>query len=296
MRLGSARRPADAVPAAECLSDAELLQQFTTHHDHEAFAALVRRHGPMVFGVCRRVLRDSHDAEEAFQSTFLVLVRKAGGLVHPERLGNWLHGVAQRTAAKLKVAAARRAAHEAGAGPAPVAPPDTDWADIRQALDEELVALPEKYRAPLVMCYLQGLTNEEAARRLGWPTGSMSYRLARGRELLRDRLHRRGVCFWSLPLAIGVCTRATAREVPEPLVNKTVRRATQEQAPTPAGRWTSRAMAFWLLLLLFGLGTMTYAAVPSRPAAPPAEPTASADPPAERPPGQFCGRCRAAAP
>ncbi|HVK12658.1 MAG TPA: sigma-70 family RNA polymerase sigma factor [Gemmataceae bacterium] len=293
MRLGSARRPANAVPAAECLSDGELLQQFTTHNDHEAFAALVRRHGPMVFGVCRRVLLDSHDAEEAFQSTFLVLVRKAGGLAQPERLGNWLHGVAQRTAAKLKVAAARRAAHEAGAGPTEAAPPDTDWADIRQALDEELVALPEKYRAPLVMCYLQGLTNEEAARRLGWPTGSMSYRLARGRELLRDRLHRRGVCFWSLPLAFGVCTRATAREVPEPLVDQTVRRAAEQQAARPAGRWTARAMALWLLLLLFGLGTVTYAAVPARSAPPPAE---SAEPAVEQPPGQFCGRCRAAAP
>jgi RNA polymerase sigma factor (sigma-70 family) len=264
MRLGSARRTADAVPAAECLSDGELLQQFTTHNDHEAFAALVRRHGPMVFGVCRRVLRDSHDAEEAFQSTFLVLVRKASGLAHPERLGNWLHGVAQRTAAKLKVAAARRAAHEAAAGHAPDPGPDTDWADMRQALDEEIVALPEKYRAPLVMCYLQGLTNEEAARRLGWPTGSMSYRLARGRELLRDRLHRRGVCFWSLPLAIGVCTRATAHEVPEPLVEKTVKRATESAAPEPARKWTTRAMALWLLLFLFGLGTVTYAAVPSR--------------------------------
>jgi hypothetical protein len=135
---------------------------------------------------------------------------------------------------------------------------------MRQALDEEIVALPEKYRAPLVMCYLQGLTNEEAARKLGWPTGSMSYRLARGRELLRDRLHRRGVCFWSLPLAIGVCTRATAHEVPEPLVEKTVHRATEAAASEPSRRWTARAMALWLLLFLFGLGTVTYAAVPSR--------------------------------
>jgi RNA polymerase sigma factor (sigma-70 family) len=268
MRIGSARRPADAVPAAECLSDGELLQQFTTCNDHDAFAAIVRRHGPMVFGVCRRVLRDSHDAEEAFQSTFLVLVRKAPGLEHPERLGPWLHGVAQRTAAKLKVTAARRAAHESAV---PVRPPepDTDWADMRAALDEELVGLPEKYRAPLVLCYLQGLTNEEAARKLGWPAGSMSYRLARGRELLKNRLQRRGVCFWSLPLAIGVCTRATAGDVPEPLVQETVRRATDvplvPPAPPPATRrWATRSMALWLLLLLFGLGTAAVAAVPSR--------------------------------
>ena len=213
--------------------------------------------------------------------------------------------MAQRTAAKLKVAAARRATHEAAAGQAPPPEPDTDWADMRQALDEELVALPDKYRAPLVMCYLQGLTNEEAARRLGWPSGSMSYRLARGRELLRDRLHRRGVCFWSLPLAIGVCTRATAGEVPEPLVQKTVQRATEETvADLGARKWTTRAMALWLLLLLFGLGTVTFAAVPSRHLTGEAEvtdpsPSAAVEPSSplpESPPGQILGGCHSKAP
>ena len=160
------------------LTDAELLRRFVTSRDEAAFELLVWRHAGLVLHVCRQVLQNEHAVEDAFQATFLVLVRKAGGLAHPERLGNWLHGVAQRTAAKLKVAAARRAAHEAAADPVRPPEPDTDWADMRQALDEELVALPEKYRAPLVMCYLQGLTNEEAARRLGWPSGSMSYRLA----------------------------------------------------------------------------------------------------------------------
>jgi len=173
-------------------ADRDLLQRFIAQHDESAFAALVARHGPMVLAVCRRVLGNGPDADDAFQATFFILVQKAASITQPELLSNWLFGVAVRTARKARTAAARRAHHERQVVPvASPAPPDSDWDDLRSLLDEELEQLPHKYRAPLVLCYLDGLTNEEAARLLGWPIGSISYRLARGRELLRQRLSRR---------------------------------------------------------------------------------------------------------
>jgi RNA polymerase sigma factor (sigma-70 family) len=255
-------------------TDAELLERFVARRDHDAFAALVRRHGPMVFGVCRRVLRDPHDAEEAFQVTFLVLVRKAGRVRQPERLANWLYGVAHRVACKAKVASARRGAHERAAartvdGPVTVG---SDETELRAVLDEELVALPEKYRAALVLCYLEGLTNEEAARRLGWPTGSMSYRLARGRELLRRRLARRGlVCLLLWPVFMQVLSeRAHAGSVPDDLVRATVDRARRDAAapPAPAPSRRGGVPALVLLLLLLGLGAAAVAGWAADPADP----------------------------
>jgi RNA polymerase sigma factor (sigma-70 family) len=169
-----------------------LVERFVQRQDEEAFAALVRRHGPLVLGVCRRVLHDWDDAQDAFQATFFVLARKAASLAKPEALGNWLYGVAFRTAVKARARAARRREYERQAGRA-TANPSSELArrDLWEALDEELSRLPEKYRAPLVRCYLEGKTNEEAARELGCPPGSMSGRLARGRELLRERLTSR---------------------------------------------------------------------------------------------------------
>src|SRR5207249_4451809 len=175
--------------------DAQLLKRFAADHDETAFAALVQRHGPMVLGVCRRVLQDAHAAEDAFQATFLVLVRRARSIARPELLGNWLYGVAYRTAVRAKQNAARRNAYERQAMPMLTAEPTQEVArrEVMAVLDEEMNRLPEKYRAPLVLCYLEGCTNEEAARQLGHPTGSMSGLLSRGRELLRKRLTRRGV-------------------------------------------------------------------------------------------------------
>src|SRR5215831_14621878 len=175
--------------------DHELLNAFAAQRDGEAFAALVRRHGRLVLGVCRRVLGDEHDAEDAFQATFLVLVRRARGLGRGGSVGNWLHTVAYHVALRARANAARRREQERSA-PARLCADqfaEMEWHDLRRVVDEELARLPEKYRAPLVLCHLEGKTNEAAARELGWPAGSLSRRMARGCELLRQALARRGV-------------------------------------------------------------------------------------------------------
>src|SRR5262245_43708802 len=136
-------------------SDAHLLERFVRRRDEDAFATLMERHGPMVLGVCRRVLRDPHDADDVFQATFLVLVRKAASLRRPERLGNWLYGVAYRIALQARAGAARRRARERPVEDMPaVAPVDAKvWDELRPLLDEEINRLPEKYRCPVVLCY-----------------------------------------------------------------------------------------------------------------------------------------------
>lgn len=285
--LARTRVPEPTTPTPLDTTDGELLDRFARSRDQVAFAALVRRHGPMVFGVCRRVLGDPNDAEEAFQVTFLVLVRKAGGLREPGRLANWLYGVANRVARKTRVSAARRSHHErAAAGPDGCAASTTPEGDLRAVLDEEMVALPDKYRAPLVLCYLEGLTNEAAAERLGWPPGSMSYRLARGRELLRRRLVRRGVCLALWPVFWQTLSEsASAGTVPPTLVKTTVDRAVDEPARPPVvpgllGRPVRRPVL--VVLVLLGLGTAAVAALgPSRESAPPPPTVSAGEPDAE---------------
>src|SRR5207244_3033628 len=139
--------------------------------DEAAFEALVRRHGPMVLGVCLRVLRRHADAEDAFQATFLVLARKAASVVPREMLPNWLYGVAQQTAVRARAAAARRRAREKQVThtPEPAAKPPAPWDDLEPLLDEELSKLPDKYRVPVVLCDLEGKTRKQAAGQLGWP-------------------------------------------------------------------------------------------------------------------------------
>jgi RNA polymerase sigma-70 factor (ECF subfamily) len=178
----------------------------------------------MVLAVCQRVLQNSQDAEDAFQATFLVLVRKAGSIGQPELLANWLYGVAYRTALKARANAVRRSEHERQAVSMPSADPlvEVAWRELRALLDEELSRLPEKYRAPLVLCYLQGKTNEEAARQLGWPIGSMSARLARGREMLRDRLASRNRALPAGLFLMVLSQKAGAAALPAPLVSATV--------------------------------------------------------------------------
>ncbi len=161
---------------ADAETDGHLLRRFLTRRDEGAFAALVRRHGPMVLGVCRRVLGNAADADDAFQATFLVLVRKGPALLPRAVLGDWLHGVARRTALKARAAAAhRRMKEQMAARPEPQTEPGRD--DWLPLLDEALARLPEKYRQSIVLCDLEGRTREEAAALLGWPPGTVAGRL-----------------------------------------------------------------------------------------------------------------------
>ncbi|HYH67438.1 MAG TPA: sigma-70 family RNA polymerase sigma factor [Urbifossiella sp.] len=171
-------------------ADGDLLGRFLARRDEAAFAELVRRHGPMVLAVCRRALGGAADAEDAFQATFLVLLRKAPGLAARPTLGDWLHGVARRTALKARAAAARRRDRE-GAAARPEGPPRAERNDWLPWLDEEVGRLPARFRLPVVLCDLEGRTRGEAARALGWPEGTVAGYLARGRALLARRLLRR---------------------------------------------------------------------------------------------------------
>jgi HlyD family secretion protein len=178
------------------LTDGQLLERFATGDGEGAelaFAALVERHGPMVLRVCRAALAEAHDAEDAFQATFLVLVKKARGLWVRDSLGPWLHQVAYRTASCVRLASARRQRHERGASESRKEAYVTLHDDLARVLHEEIERLPDRFRIPLVLCDLEGRSHEQAARHLGWPIGTVKSRQARGRERLRDRLQRRGV-------------------------------------------------------------------------------------------------------
>ena len=194
-----------ALSRGTTLPDGDLLDRFRTARDADAFEALVVRHGPSVLGVCRRVLRDRHAADDAFQATFLVLARKAAAIRPPELVGAWLYGVAYRTALKARCRDARRTVVERAASAQrreavlPVPPPDADFHAI---IDEQVAALPEKYRLPVILCVVQGASKADAATRLGLNEGTLSSRLARGRDMLRNRLERRGVSP-AVALAVG---------------------------------------------------------------------------------------------
>jgi RNA polymerase sigma factor (sigma-70 family) len=211
---------------ADDRADQDLLECFVHTHDEAAFATLLERHGPMVLGVCRRVLQDEHLAEDVLQATFLVLARNAAGIRKRRSLGGWLHGVAGRLARKARAEAAR--AGRGDARPVPEAPPgpaaEASWREVRQILDNELQRLPESYRLPLVLCYLEGRTRDEAAATLGWTPGRLKGLLERGRERLRGRLIRRGLA----PGAVGpvlLAETALAAPVPPLLTLTTLRLA-----------------------------------------------------------------------
>ncbi|VTT97995.1 sigma-70 family rna polymerase sigma factor : RNA polymerase sigma factor, sigma-70 family OS=Singulisphaera acidiphila (strain ATCC BAA-1392 / DSM 18658 / VKM B-2454 / MOB10) GN=Sinac_7487 PE=4 SV=1: Sigma70_r2: Sigma70_r4_2: Secretin [Gemmataceae bacterium] len=233
-------------PEASDTSDGPLLRSFIERNDGEAFAALVRRHGRMVLGVCRRVARNHHDAEDAFQATFLVLARRAASVNPREQLPNWLYGVAFRTASKARALAARRRAREARAalGRADEGVPPVERDDLRSVIDRELNALPAGYRLALLVCDLEGESVRDAAERLGWPQGTLAGRLARGRKLLARRLASRGVVVPAGTLAAALAADPVMACVPAALFASTVRAArTGAASPTPAAGAVSPAVA-----------------------------------------------------
>jgi RNA polymerase sigma factor (sigma-70 family) len=215
------------------LTDAELLNQFIARRDEIAFEALVRRHGPMVLGVCRRILRNEADAEDAFQTTFLVLAREAVGIRPPGMVGNWLYGVAHNTALKAKAMRVRRRKKEQEASARLKQAPAEISEELLAMLEQELAALPEKYRAPLVLCELEGKTIRETARQLQWPQGTVATRLARGRTRLARRL---ALCAPALVDAVLAQARESASaDVAARLVVTTVQAATLGAAGQAAG-------------------------------------------------------------
>lgn len=203
-------------------TDEGLLRDYVASRDAGAFAAIMRRHGGMVSAVCRRMLWREQDAEDAFQATFLVLMRKAPSLRKPKLLGNWLYGVAYRVASKIRSANIRQHTREAPMVdlPAPEADDDLSWRDLRPVLDDELQRLPERYRRPIVLFYLEGKSAEEVARALGRARNTILTQLARARERLRVRLARR-----NLALSAGVLasllerTASSEAAVPETLLD-----------------------------------------------------------------------------
>ena len=211
------------------LPDTQLLQQFVERGDESAFATIVRRHGSMVMGVCRRVVQDPHDAEDAFQATFLILVRKAASIARRELLANWLYGVAYHTALKARTATMKRRAREKQVTEIPelaAGEPDSWSNELQALLDQELNRLPEKYRVPIILCDLEGKTRKEAAELIGCPEGSLSSRLARARAMLAKRLVRHGLAVSGGSLAVVLARQEASAQVPPLIVSSTIRSAT----------------------------------------------------------------------
>ncbi len=205
------------------MTDGELLTRFLSGRDEDALAALIGRHGPMVWGVCCRVLRHPHDAEDAFQATFLVLVQKAATLPNRETVGNWLHGVARQTAVRMRAFAAKRGLREKQVAvmPEPTTAEQYVWNDLSPVVDEELSRLPNKYRALIVLCDLEGVTRKEVARRLDIPEGTAASRLAAARAMLAKRLARRGIVLSGVLLGDVLCQQSAWANVPALVVSNT---------------------------------------------------------------------------
>jgi RNA polymerase sigma factor (sigma-70 family) len=215
------------LPNGAGMADGELLESFVTRRDDAAFAALVRRHGPMVWGVCRRVLPTHHDAEDAFQATFLVLVRKAASVTPRHMVANWLYGVAHQTALNARASAARRRTRERQVTEMsePASPEQDLWRDLQPILDQELSRLPAKYRSAIVLCDLEGKTRKDAAGQFGVPEGTLSGWLTRGRAMLAKRLARHGLAVTGGALAAVLSPSALAAGVPASAVSATIRAA-----------------------------------------------------------------------
>jgi RNA polymerase sigma factor (sigma-70 family) len=278
-------------------TDRQLLERFLASHEEAAFEALVRRHGPMVLGVCRRVLEHQQDAEDAYQATFLVLASKASSILDRESVANWLYGVAYRTAQKARVAAARRRVKENHMA-RPEAFDETGWDDLRPLLDKELNCLPDKYREPLILCDLEGVTRKEAAQQLGWSEGTLSGRLARARGILAKRLGRYGLPFAGAGIAAMLSSNEASACVPASLVLSTVKAAASVAAghavtgvvSAPVAALTKGVLKTMFLtklktvsavLLAVGILAVGGASYFAQPAATPAQPAQPAQPKAD---------------
>ena len=233
------------------LTDGQLLTDYVGSLDEASLAALVHRHGPMVWGVCRRVLHNYHDAEDAFQATFLVLVRKAAAIESRELLPNWLYGVAHQTALKARATTAKRNERE---GPLteisePAVADQGIWRDLQPLLDEELNRLPGMYRALIVLCDLEGKTRKEVARQLNCPEGTVAGRLARARAMLAKRLSRRGVVVPGVVLGAVVSAHVASACVPMTAASSTIKAAT----PVAVGQAVAGAVSPRVATLITGV-------------------------------------------
>lgn len=235
-REGTLIRPLQARGggALDRRTDSQLLEAYLAQGDECAFEAIVVRHGPRVLSTCRQVLGRSTEVEDTFQSTFLLLATKAGSIRNRDFLGPWLCGVAHRKAVRSKVQATQRLARERRAIPVTVSPreDDLDLQHIRRALHDEVDRLPDRIRRPILLCYLEGRTNEEAARLIGCPLGTLKDRLIKGRDMLRGRLARRGIALTVALMLLLLPGAASAEDVPPWLIAATV-----EGARGRTGRW-----------------------------------------------------------
>jgi RNA polymerase sigma factor (sigma-70 family) len=279
---------ADAVPDP----DADLLRRYAAERDSAAFAVLVRRHGPLVFGVCLRAAGHRSDAEDAFQAVFLILAQKVGQLTRPELLGNWLYGVAYRVARKARRTAHRRRIREAVMVdvPHPTGSPPAAWSDLSPVLDDELARLAEHYRSAVLLCDVQGLSRTDAATRLGIPEGTLSSRLNAGRKKLADRLTKRGITLGAAGIGLFLADHATAA-VPDALTGRlaelVARAANGEVIGGAVGELTREGITMrlklWAGVAALGLGAtgVAFAAWPGGDDKPKADPpkVAKADDP-----------------
>jgi len=289
-------RRVTASPLQDEPTDGALLERFRAGREELAFEALVRRHGAMVLGVCQRILGEGADAEDAFQATFLVLIRRADSIRRKESVASWLYGVASRTALKARTELARRRRQEGQVMPGHAADgtEEVAWRELRPVLDEELGRLAEKYRVPVLLCYLQGRTYEEAARQLGWAVGTLSTRLRYARQLLQSRLTARGITL-SVGLLIALLQEnAAAAAVSPALAGSVVQAASlfvrgETVAPALSAPAVSLAdgvlrtmqvtrlklvtlLVLGSVLLMAGTGLVALAVLRPAPEAPPAPP------------------------
>jgi RNA polymerase sigma factor (sigma-70 family) len=279
------------LPDGGGMTDGQLLESFLARKDEAAFAALVGRHGPMVWGVCRRVLHNGHDAEDAFQAAFLVLVRKAVSIRRRESVGSWLHGVAYRAALETRAARQRSWERQVSTMPEPHGTMETEsWRDLRPLLDRELSGLPDKYRGAVVLCDLEGKSRKDAARQLGIPEGTLSSRLATARRMLARRLARHGLPLSAAALGTVLSQGMASAGLPKPLVDSTVKVATRVAAghaaagdgiPVEVAAITEGviramlmtklkiALAMLMIAALFGTGAFLYEALAGQTPLPP---------------------------